>query len=237
MIIQKIVVDNFMSYYGRTELLLPKGLNFIAGPAGSGKTNLWKAFCLAITGHSPDRFTALNRMINNHHRQESANPTARVEIQFNHEGRKWSAARSLSITGETIVQSFKADLAIDELEIPSPSYHCIYIDPEMMDQLSQEHKDWPVGRRWAHSIMRDLKRNSENGIKTAIIDGAFEYLNADYREKVLTFADESPMEQLIVMVKTLLGNIQNHPHTTHHIEYDPKNLSSRIVERKETTAG
>jgi len=81
--------------------------------------------------------------------------------------------------------------------------------------------------------MRNLQRNAENGIKTALIDGAFEYLNPDYQEKVLTFADESLLEQLIIMSWRLPDNL-NHSCSVHQIEFDFK-TGSRIVERKEWT--
>jgi len=228
MIIERILVDNFMSFYGKSELVCGEGLNFVIGPSGSGKSNLWKACVFAIIGRSSGRFDPLSGLINNKHREETSTPSCRAEVEFTHEGKRLSAACSLKVDAGEVVQSHRVSLDIDNFAIPA--WTCLYVDAEMMDQLYQEHKeDWSTGKRWAHLIMKNLQRNAEN-VKSAIIDGAFEYLNPDYPEKILTFADELPMEQLIVMVKTLPGNLQNHPHTIHQIEYDPQNLTSRIVE-------
>jgi len=147
------------------------------------------------------------------------------------------AASSLRIDGEAVVQTRRVSQDIDNFSIPC--WSSIYIDAETTDQLYQEHKDWSIGRRWEHLIERDLVRNSKSGIKSAIIDSAFERLSVASQEKILNFADKS-MEQIIILAKTLPDDVQNRPcmmkSWVHRIEYDPQNLSSRIVERKETAA-
>ena len=43
MIIQKIIIENFRSYYKLTEFKLTKGLNLIIGSNGEGKTTFFEA--------------------------------------------------------------------------------------------------------------------------------------------------------------------------------------------------
>ncbi|MFN3478585.1 MAG: AAA family ATPase, partial [bacterium] len=54
MIIKKLVLKNFLSYFDRTEIVFPEsGFFLISGPTGSGKTTILEAISFAIFGKIP----------------------------------------------------------------------------------------------------------------------------------------------------------------------------------------
>jgi len=80
--IEKVVVENFLTYYGRNELKLSRGVNLILGEAGAGKTSLWKAIFFAVSGRGVGRFDSLASLINNRHKEETDQPECQVEVEF-----------------------------------------------------------------------------------------------------------------------------------------------------------
>jgi chromosome segregation ATPase len=52
MMIRKIVLTDFVSFYGRQTLRFDKGMNYIIGLGGSGKTNMARALQFALLGYS-----------------------------------------------------------------------------------------------------------------------------------------------------------------------------------------
>ncbi|MFN3995316.1 MAG: ATPase, T2SS/T4P/T4SS family, partial [bacterium] len=54
MIIKRLVLKNFLSYFDRTEIVFPEsGFFLISGPTGSGKTTILEAISFAIFGKIP----------------------------------------------------------------------------------------------------------------------------------------------------------------------------------------
>ena len=231
MLLKCIRLTNFMSFYDKQILQLQRGLNLVVGPGMSGKTNLARAFCFAVTGHT-DPITPLNQLINRRHRKETPTPSCRVEVEINHAGKKWLAQNSLSSVGERIMQSSAVDADMDEINISKKLRHII-IDPERyLDKLEKKYKNCSVATRWTRVISQQFNLNFDAGIKMAILDGVFEFLDDDHREEILNLIGELPLEQVTILTKWLPDNLETHPCTIHHIEYDFSSDSSRIVESR-----
>ena len=232
MIIKKMVVEDFMSFYGRNVLSLERGLNFVVGSNGSGKTNLVRAFCFAVARHTVGPYLVpLNQLINRKRRDETPSPSCRVEVEIEDGGRNWHAQSSLSLVGERVIQSSALDLGLDETAI-SGKLKRIVIDSEIaMYKLGESMMNWSASARSDYIIRRQLDLNLKAGIKMAILDGALAYLESYCRHKILKLMTELPMEQVTIMVNMLPDNAEDYPCTIHQIEHDSGDGSSRIADR------
>ena len=229
--IERITLENFLSFYGKQSIQFRGGLNFVVGPGGCGKTNLARAFGFAVTGHT-DPPTPLNQLINRRHRKETPTPSCRVEVEINHAGKKWLAQHSLSLVGERIMPSSAVDPNMDEINF-SKKIRQVIIDPERyLDKLEKKYKNCSVSTRWTRVISQQLNLNFDAGVKMVILDGVFEFLDNDHREKILNLIGELPLEQVTILMKWLPDNLEIHPCTIHHIKYDFSSDASRIVESR-----
>ena len=230
MILEKIVVENFMSFYGRHVLSLERGLNFVVGPGGSGKTALVMAFRFVFAGRNAWPYSApLNRLINRKHREEVANPSCRVEVEIEHEGRKWHAVSSLSLDGDKAMQSSEMDLGLDE-SLVSRKLKNVIVNPIILHKMDVDYLSMcSASTRMNYAIRKQLDLNLKADIKMVIIDGTWGWLNPQSRTGLLRFIDDLPMEQVIIMVKSFPDYIENYPHAIHQIEHDHETNSSRIA--------
>jgi len=213
MILKKIRLNNFMSFYGNHALQLGKGLNFIVGPGGSGKTNLARAFKFAVLGHiNSSRIYRINRK----HREDSKNPGCLVEVEVEDQGKKYLAHSSLSVVGQKLKQSSKIDLRIDET-ITSVDFKRLYIDVESY-----------APQRSADVIIKHLRSNSEGGPRMVILDGGITNLVGEPRE-LLDRIEGISMEQVIIMEKYLPKDLVVHQLKIHNIKFNWEKYSSEFA--------
>jgi len=213
MIVGKIFINNFASFYGKHILQLEEGVNFVAGPGGSGKTNLARAFMFAVLGYSDIPKKCL---INIEHSREcsekSKNPFCQVEVDIRYKDRDYHVQSSLSLIEEKeLIQSTKIDPDIDEIITPQ-TYKYIYLNPL---NLELENTDESTATRTIRSVIKHLSLNVKSGIKMAILDGVLESLTVGYTEKLLSLINELGLEQLTIMVK--------------YLDRIPRNLDDRSV--------
>jgi len=213
MILKKIRLNNFMSFYGNHVLQLDKGLNFIVGPGGSGKTNLARAFKFAVLGHiNSSRIYRINR----NHREESKNPGCLVEVEVEDQGKKYLAHSSLSLVRQKLKQSSKIDLRIDET-ITSGDFRRLYINVE---SYAPPHS--------SDATIKHLRSNSEGGPRMAILDGGITNLAGEPRE-LLDRIEGISMEQVIVMEKYLPKDLVVHQSRIHNIKFNWEKYSSEFA--------
>lgn len=216
-----------MGFYGKHTLQLEPGVNFVVGPGMSGKTTLVMALRFAIAGRTACPFCApLNCLINRKHREESSNPSCRVEVEIQSGESKWHATGSVSLVGERVLQSSELYLGLDETAI-SARLNRMIIDDETGLRRAMAYLDkCSTGTRIEHMIRRWLDQNLEEGITMAIIDGPWERLDLIHRNELMEVVTKLlPMEQVTIMVKSFPGDIEDWQCTIHQIEYDLENDS------------
>jgi len=88
MMLKKISLTNFASFYGEHTFQFEAGINFIEGPGASGKTNLAGALGFAVFGRWERHFTRYRcpraALVNHVHREESENPFCEVNTDLEH---------------------------------------------------------------------------------------------------------------------------------------------------------
>lgn len=226
MFLKRINLTNFMSFYGKHELQLQKGLNVILGPCGSGKTNLARALRFALLGNAD---VPRSKLINSKHKKEAESPFCEVEVKIEHKGRGYFIQDSLCLTEEKKVQQvLKVDPEIDGL-ITSESFKHIYLNPLILGEFEEADKNYSHETRIIRQIVKHLDLNLKAEIGTAIIDGPDEHLTSDGREKLLSSIDKLAMEQLIVMRSLHTRDLEAYPLKIHRIEYDLENDSSKFA--------
>lgn len=98
MIIQKLEIKNFRSYYGDNEFDFSNGLNLIIGGNGDGKTTLFEAFdWLCKTGRPimDTRFISKKRT---EELESNESDNVRVAMTYEHEGKKKTLEKSFRFT-------------------------------------------------------------------------------------------------------------------------------------------
>jgi len=228
MIIKKIGLNNFTSFYGKHVLQLQKGVNVVVGPCGSGKTNLTRAFRFAVFGYVD---IPRKRLINFKHMQEclekkSRNPSCEVKVEVQLKDRESLFQSRFSLIGEKeIRQVSTVDSDVDNL-ITSESFKHIYLNPLNLE--FEEHRDDSMANRITFAVIKHLNLNVEAGIKMAILDGILECLTVDYKEKLLSFIDELAIEQVTIMSSWFPRDLEDHPFRIHNIELDKENCSKIV---------
>lgn len=233
MIIKRMVVDNFTSFYGKHRIQLDRGLNVILGPAGSGKTNLARAFAFAVLGHT-DIFLGYrgiprSRLINSRHGRKSKAPLCHVKVEVEHEGKEYVGQNTLSLDEGKMKQSLIVDSVIDEI-ITSRTFKHVYLDPIILEEYEERHKNLSHGVRMTQQIIKHLNLNLKAGIRMAILDGPDMHLALDHRGKLLKLILELPMEQVILMRSLFTRELETHPSKIHHVKFDWENDSSKFIE-------
>jgi len=154
--------------------------------------------------------------VNHVHREESENPFCEVKANFEHEGKQYAAKHVLSLKGGRISQALTIDAVLDRLMSPGTFPH-VCLNSFLLEFGEEEFRNLPCLTRTKRTIQKHLDLNLKAGIGFAVLDGAFEPLRQDDREKLLDFLGAFPMYQLIVMARGLptkplhVTNVKIHP--------------------------
>lgn len=98
MIIQKIEIKNFRSYYGDNEFDFSNGLNLIIGGNGDGKTTLFEAFDWLCKTGRPIMDTRLISKKRTEELESNESDNVRVAMTYEHEGKKKTLEKSFRFT-------------------------------------------------------------------------------------------------------------------------------------------
>jgi len=229
MIISKIRMKNFTSFYGEHVLTLQKGVNFIEGHCGTGRTNLARAFRFAVLGSSD---VPRRKLIHFRHMQECkesfTDPFCEAEVEIGHEGKAHNCQSRLSLVGNEMRQTTVVDSDIDDI-ITSESFKLIYLDPLKLE-IEEENRHESLGIRIFNATMKHLEMNLEAGIGITLLDRITEHLTLEYEERLLKFIDGLGLDQVIILGNRLPHYPENHEFKVYRIEFDMSNYTSKLVQ-------
>lgn len=209
MILKRMVLRNFLSFYGMRALEFKRGLSFVVGSCGSGKTSLARAFRFAILGRSD---IPRGLLINLEHKRDCLkrrkNATCSVKVELEHNNRNHIVAQSgiSLVEGKKIRQHMTADLRIDEIFNLESLKH-VYLNP--MSPGFEEVRSFSSATRLTHTVIRHLNRNLRADIKFAILDGVLQQLDGSNREKLLSSICDMELDQLILMEARVPQNLED----------------------------
>lgn len=199
MIIREIRLNNFMSYYGKHVIRLRKGLNFILGSCGSGRTNLARAFSFAILGFTDvSKSILINLMHVSETLHEDGNPFCEVEVDFLDGTQIYTCKGRLELAqdGSTYVQSGHTPVRVAEIFTLENS-KLTYLNALSME--IPEDEDASFKTRIEHALLSHLKKNIEAGVRIAFLDRVFDHFTPAEEEILLNYLAKSGMEQLVFL--------------------------------------
>ncbi len=218
MIIKKMSVTNFANFQGKHVFDLQKGLNIIAGPGMSGKTNLVNAFKFAVLGQI---CRPRNELINRQHRQEclekSESPFCRVEIEIKHKGFDYLVQGELSlVSGKKISQSRTSDLEIEQI-ITSEIFKQLYIHSLSSIFRVGRSPNLSTAEYMMQTTIKHLQLKVEPNIKTVILDGIFSHMGSERKKMLMDYIVSSRLEQTIILEKYMCPELEVYPCTLHNL--------------------
>ena len=218
MIIKKMSVTNFANFQGKHVFELQKGLNIIAGPGMSGKTNLTNALKFAFLGQT---CRPRNKLINIQHKQEclekSENPFCRVEIEIQHKSVDYLVQSELSLVrGKKISQSWTRDLKIDQI-ITSKTFKQLCLHPSSSIFRFGRPKNLSTAEFFMQTIIKHLQLKVEPNIKTVILDGIFSHMGSERKKMLMDYIISSRLEQTIILEKYMSPELEAYPFTLHNL--------------------
>jgi len=232
MIIEEIRLNNFMSYYGKHVLQLEKGINYITGHCGSGRTNLAKALLFAVLG---SREFKREDIVNVFHmkecREAGKEVSCEAEATLKIDAKTYVCRNKLSINEkDQIEQHASLPLAVDRFISPG-NYELIYIDGlSLSEQADRKRKprSAPLCAGIWKALLERLASNMEADIKMAILDQTFTHFTSEYRRKAHEYLAEFPMEQLII-IQSEAPELESGYRLLHVGEYtDETKIASKI---------
>jgi hypothetical protein len=209
MLIKKMILNNFMCFYGEHVLELKEGMNLVEGPCGTGKTNLARAFEFAVLGETD---VARDRLINYQHRRDclekKENPSCKVEVELQHNDKAYLVHSELVETEKEIKYSSAVPLDISSTLTPEAFRHTY------LDELSLEEGDRTVSSaaRRILGIFYHINLNIKSGVKMVILDGVLGRLSNESREHMFALIKNLGLEQTIIMEKYPPANWKDEAH-------------------------
>jgi hypothetical protein len=222
-------MKNFTSFYGEHVLTLQKGVSFIEGHCGTGRTNLARAFRFAVLGSSDVPRRSLIHFRHMRECKESlTDPFCEAEVEIGHEGKAHNCQSRLSLVGNEVRQTTVVDSDIDDI-ITSESFKLIYLDPFKLE-IEEENRLESLGIRTFNATMKHLEMNLEAGIGIAFLDRITEHLTVKYEEKLLKFIDGLALDQVIILGNRLPYYPEDHVFKVYRIEFDLPNYTSKLMQ-------
>jgi AAA15 family ATPase/GTPase len=226
MFVRKLILYNFVSFCGKHVLWLHKGLNFVVGPSGSGKSNVVRAIRFAVLGHAD---FPRNRLVNSEYRRDclkkGENPFCQVEVKMKHKNRGYVARSRLSLIGDNkIKQNATVDSVVDNMFAHKIFSH-VFLNPMNLDEGKGNNS---AATRIAQSALKHLSLNVKADINMAILDSIFEYFPRAYANEFLSNIRVLAMEQYIILGNWIPQN-QEYPFKIIPIEFDRETFSSKLA--------
>jgi hypothetical protein len=227
LIIQKIILNNFTSYYGKHVLRLKEGVNYICGSCGSGRTNLARAFQFAVLGYCDLPKTSL---FNHFHKEDMKikNNTAFCEVKLKllHHDKIYVCKSSMRLNIEgRIRQNTTISSGIDEI-ITSREIGFIYLDLLNIRYREEDANESGSKKLW-NAVLEYLAENMRLDIRLAILDQVMYHFDYLTTERMQNCISRLPFDQVIVIDNGSRESQDQNPHNI--VMVGERNLRSFII--------
>jgi hypothetical protein len=212
LIIHEIILNNFLSYYGKHVLKLKAGVNYIIGSCGSRRTNLVRAFQFAVLGYCdiPKR-TLFNYFHIEDMREKNKTAFCEVETKLLHQDRVYVCKSSMHLDIEgRIKQKTTISEEIDKI-INSKDFEFIYLNSLKMKYREEDTNESGSIRIW-NAVLEYLAENMRLYIRLAILDQVMDHFDHATTERMQNCISRLPFEQIIVIDNGARERPNQNPH-------------------------